>query len=68
MFGNIGIGELAVLALVAFLLFGPETCVAHARRLGCAIGKFKVMLSKGEEELKKAVEGVEQDTKRDLHD
>ena len=53
MFGHIGIGEIIVLGVIAFLLFGPEKCVAYARRAGHFVGRLKAMLDKGEKDLAK---------------
>ena len=59
MFGNIGIGELALIAVVAFLLFGPATCIAYARRAGRLVGKFQSMLSEGKAGLRVTAEDEE---------
>ena len=59
----ISMGELAIIVIVAFLLFGPETCITYARRMGRIVGQLKATLSKGEKELSEMMD----ETKDESH-
>jgi TatA/E family protein of Tat protein translocase len=48
--GDIGIGEIVVIAVVALVLFGPNKIPEFARSCGKAVSLFKKGLTEGLEE------------------
>ena len=42
---NIGLGEIVILAVVAFVLFGPKAFLRNIRRLGVHWGRLQSILS-----------------------
>ncbi len=55
MFG-LGTGEVVLIVIVAFILFGPQKLPEIARGLGRAIRRFKEETTKMTEEVKKSTE------------
>ena len=55
MFGNIGAGELLVIALVALLIFGPKKLPELLKGLGKGLREFKKAVNQVEEEIKDSI-------------
>ena len=56
MFGNIGAGELLVIALVALVIFGPQKLPELLKGLGKGINEFKKAVNQVEEEIKDSID------------
>lgn len=54
--GNLGFWEVAVVAIVALLVFGPERLPELARQAGRAFARFRQETSKGLDELRRAAD------------
>lgn len=54
--GSFGFSEMAVVALIALLVFGPDRLPELARQAGRALARFRQETSKGVAELKRAAE------------
>jgi Sec-independent protein translocase protein TatA len=46
--GDVGIGELVLVAVAAFVLFGPETLARRARDAGRLVGRSRIVLASWE--------------------
>ena len=54
--GSLGFSEIAVVALIALLVFGPDRLPELARQAGKALARFRQETSKSVAELKRAAE------------
>lgn len=59
--GNLGTGELIIIALVVLLLFGGKKIPELMRSLGRGVKSFKDGVNEVEAELKKDIEDTEKD-------
>ncbi len=66
MFNNIGWGEMAVLLLLALLIFGPERLPRIAAQAGRAVRQFRTMASGLTDDLRSEM-GTDFDELRRLH-
>ena len=64
MFGNIGAGELLVIALVALVIFGPQKLPELLKGLGKGISEFKKAVNQVEEEIKDSIDPDKTDKKK----
>lgn len=54
--GNLGFAELAIVAVIALVVFGPERLPELARRAGRGLARFREETSRSVEELKQAAD------------
>ncbi|MDD5772550.1 MAG: twin-arginine translocase TatA/TatE family subunit [bacterium] len=56
MFGNLGIGELIIILVIALIIFGPGKLPEVGKALGKGVNNFKKAMNGEDEEDKKAKE------------
>lgn len=54
--GNVGVGEMLILAVIALAVVGPERLPEVARSVGRALAKFRAESSRGLDELKRVAD------------
>ena len=65
---NIGFGELLILAVIAFVLFGPKAFLRNIRRLGVYWGRFQAHLSKFTDDAKYDTSGGRASSRAEVHE
>ena len=63
MLGNIGIGELILVLVVALVIFGPARLPEIGKALGKSIGEFKEALKKTENTIKTEIKAMDEEQK-----
>lgn len=60
MFGSVGLPEIILILLLAFIVFGPGKLPEVGKALGKSIAEFKGALKKAEDSIKEEINEVEE--------